>query len=153
MIGLWTWGAPTAPPKPPRVRLAPALPGRSCKHFVKLERSVRLAAIVAVVLALAPAGYAHSLLLSSIPKADAVVDGAPAVTLRFNNRIEKKLSHIRLVSPRGEAQALPVRTGGDVDALEAPLPPLAAGRYRVDWRVLSTDGHVVSGTFAFSVSP
>ena len=110
-----------------------------------------LAALIA--LALPPTAHAHSLLLSSSPKADAVVDGAPAVTLRFNNRIEKKLSHIRLVPPRGQAQALAVRTDGDVDALEAPLPPLATGRYRVDWRVLSTDGHVVSGTFAFSVSP
>ncbi len=106
------------------------------------------------VLAVAPAAHAHSLLLSSVPPADAVVNGATtAVTLRFNNRIEKKLSQIRLVSPRGEAQPLTVRSDGAVDALEAPLPALAAGRYRVDWRVLSTDGHVVSGTFAFSVSP
>ena len=129
------------------MRLAPAEPGRSSKH------SVKLAAIVAFVLALAPAVHAHSLLLSSVPPAGAVVNGAPAVALRFNNRIEKKLSQIRLVSPRGEAQPLTVRTDGALDALEAPLPPLAAGRYRVDWRVLSTDGHVVSGTFAFSVSP
>ena len=129
------------------MRLAPAEPGRASKH------SVRLAAIVALVLAFASAAHAHSLLLSSLPHADAVVNGATAVTLRFNNRIEKKLSQIRLVSPGGEAQPLTVRTGGAVDALEAPLPALAAGRYRVDWRVLSTDGHVVSGTFAFSVSP
>jgi methionine-rich copper-binding protein CopC len=108
---------------------------------------------VVFTLAFAASAHAHSLLLSSVPPAGAVVDGAPAVTLRFNNRIEKKLCQIRLVSPRGEAQALAVRTDGALDALEAPLPPLAAGRYRVDWRVLSTDGHVVSGTFAFSVSP
>jgi copper resistance protein C len=114
-----------------------------------------LALALAAALSLAPvsAARAHSLLLSSVPPADAVVRGAPAVSLRFNNRIEKKLCQIRLVSPAGEAQALPVRAGGALDALEAPLPPLAAGRYRVDWRVLSTDGHVVSGTFAFSVSP
>ncbi len=104
-------------------------------------------------LALASPVHAHSLLLSSMPAADAVVSGPPAVSLRFNNRIEKTLCRIRLVSPRGETQTLAVRNGGAVDALEAPLPPLAAGRYRVDWRVLSTDGHVVSGTFAFSVSP
>ena len=120
--------------------------GRSSKNALTF-----IAAVVA--LALAHEVHAHSLLLASVPKADAVVSGAPAVTLRFNNRIEKKLSQIRLVSPGGEAQPLTVRTGGAVDALEAPLPPLAAGRYRVDWRVLSTDGHVVSGTFAFSVSP
>jgi methionine-rich copper-binding protein CopC len=74
------------------------------------------------------------------------------VTLRFNNRIEKKLSQIRLVPGRGEAQTLPLRTAGAVDTLEAPLPHLGVGRYRIEWRVLSTDGHVVSGAFAFSVT-
>jgi methionine-rich copper-binding protein CopC len=118
-----------------------------------VSRPSSLLATVGLTLSLVSAAHAHSLLLSSVPSAGAVVNGVPVVTLRFNNRIEKKLSRIRLVSPRGEAQALAVRTDGAVDALEAPLPPLAAGRYRVDWRVLSTDGHVVSGTFAFSVSP
>jgi methionine-rich copper-binding protein CopC len=117
---------------------------------------VRVSPLVAAAVlgvAFASAAHAHSLLLSSVPPAGATVDGAPVMTLRFNNRIEKKLSRIRLVPPRGEAQALTVRGDGAVDALEAPLPPLVAGRYRVDWRVLSTDGHVVSGTFDFSVSP
>jgi methionine-rich copper-binding protein CopC len=113
--------------------------------------SLGVAVLLALVL-VSPA-RAHSLLIASVPSADAVVNAAPAVSLRFNNRIEKKLSQIRLVSPRGEAQTLTLRTDGAVDALEAPLPPLATGRYRVEWRVLSTDGHVVSGTFAFSVAP
>ena len=144
-----TWGAPTWPPIPPNVRRAPAKPGRSSTY----SNTLLAAAAFALTLVLASAAQAHSLLLSSVPPAGAVVNGAPVVTLRFNNRIEKKLSRIRLAPPRGEAQALTVRADGAVDALEAPLPPLAAGRYRVDWRVLSTDGHVVSGTFAFSVSP
>ena len=118
-----------------------------------MNRPGFLLAAAALVLAGLSAAEAHSLLLSSVPPAGAVVGGVPAVTLRFNNRIEKKLSRIRLVPSQGEAQTLAVRPDGAVDALEAPLPPLAAGRYRVDWRVLSTDGHVVSGTFAFSVSP
>ena len=116
----------------------------------------RLSALLmtsALALWLAPAATAHSLLIGSFPGADAVVTTAPGVALRFNNRIEKKLSQLRLVPPRGEPQVLPLQTDGAVDALEAPLPPLRAGRYRVEWRVLSTDGHVVSGAFAFSVSP
>jgi len=140
-------GGPYGSLQPPPYAPRPGGAGALLKH------AVTLAAIVAFVLALAPAAHAHSLLLASVPPADAVIDGATAVTLRFNNRIEKKLSQIRLVSPHGEAQPLTVRTDGALDALEAPLPALAAGRYRVDWRVLSTDGHVVSGTFAFSVSP
>ena len=162
MSRIETWGAPTWPPNSsakgatppshspgPNARHAPAEPGRSSNY----PNTLLAATTFVLALVLAPAAHAHSLLLASVPKADAVVSGAPAVTLRFNNRIEKKLSQIRLVPPRGEAQPLTVRTDGAVDALEAPLPGLAAGRYRVDWRVLSTDGHVVSGTFAFSVSP
>lgn len=110
-------------------------------------------AAAALALSLVSSAGAHSLLIASVPSAGAAVNGVPAVTLRFNNRIEKKLSQIRLVPPGGEAQVLPVRVDGAVDALEAPLPPLPPGPYRVEWRVLSTDGHVVSGTFAFSVSP
>jgi methionine-rich copper-binding protein CopC len=112
------------------------------------------AVLAAAVLALMPASAgAHSLLIASTPAADGTVHDTAAVTLRFNNRIEKKLSRIRLVPARGDAQVLPLRGEGAVDILEAPLPRLAAGRYRIEWRVLSTDGHVVSGAFAFSVSP
>ncbi|MGH6689288.1 MAG: copper resistance CopC family protein [Gammaproteobacteria bacterium] len=110
-------------------------------------------AAAALALSLVSPVSAHSLLIASVPPAGAVVDGVPAVVLRFNNRIEKKLSQIRLVPTAGDARVLPVRADGAVDALEAPLPSLAPGRYRVEWRVLSTDGHVVSGAFAFSVSP
>src|SRR5205814_992691 len=110
--------------------------------------------LAVAVLALWPASAAtHSLLLASTPPADGVVNDASAVTLRFNNRIEKKLSRIRLVPAHGETRVLPLRADGAVDTLQAPLPALGAGRYRIEWRVLSTDGHVVSGAFAFSVSP
>jgi len=109
--------------------------------------------LAVVLLALSPASaYAHSLLLASTPPADGVVSEPSAVTLRFNNRVEKKLCRIRLVPAQGEARVLALRGEGAVDTLEAPLPKLAAGRYRIEWRVLSTDGHVVSGAFAFSVS-
>ena len=115
----------------------------------------RLARLLAVaVLALSPStAAAHSLLIASVPAAETVVTDPTAVSLRFNNRIEKKLSQLRLVPARGDAQVLALRAEGAVDTLEAALPRLAAGRYRIEWRVLSTDGHVVSGAFGFSVSP
>ena len=113
-----------------------------------------LLAAGALVVSFASAAGAHSLLTASVPATDAVLASAPQVlALRFNNRIEKKLSQIRLVLAGGQPRALPVRTDGALEVLEAPLPPLAPGRYRVEWRVLSTDGHIVSGTFVFRVSP
>lgn len=112
-----------------------------------------LAAALALVAAV-PAG-AHSLLLESVPPAGATVSASPAqITLRFNNRIEKRLSRIRLVDARGGTRVLPV--SGDperMDELRAPAPALEPGAYRVEWQVLSTDGHVVSGGFPFRVGP
>jgi copper resistance protein C len=114
----------------------------------------RLAApgvLLALVLASPPAA-AHSLLLDSSPAVNATVAAAPAeLRLRFNNRIEKRLSRVRLVNDRGDARDLPVARDGAADSLTAPLAAIPPGRYRVEWQVLSTDGHVVSGRFAFTV--
>lgn len=98
---------------------------------------------------------AHSLLLESFPAAgDSIRTGASPVTLRFNNRIEKSLSRIRLIDGRGKAHALALATvDGPPDRLTATAPSLPPGPYRLEWRVLSTDGHVVRGGFSFRVVP
>jgi methionine-rich copper-binding protein CopC len=113
-------------------------------------------ALAAGALLLGPAvpATAHSLLLEATPAPGAVLAAPPTrVSLRFNNRVEKRLSRVRLVDGRGEAHDLPVRAEGPVDRLESPLPALGAGRWRLDWHVLSTDGHVVSGSVPFRVEP
>jgi methionine-rich copper-binding protein CopC len=110
------------------------------------------AAGAALALALVTIAEAHSLLLESSPPMNAALGSPPTeLRLRFNNRIEKQLSRLRLVNERGEARDLPVAPGGAPDWLTAPLSDVASGRYRVEWQVLSTDGHVVSGRFSFSV--
>lgn len=109
--------------------------------------------LAAVVASAAPAA-AHSLLLDSEPKADATLAAAPArLLLRFNNRIEKRLSRVRLLDERGVARALAVAVDDQtVDRVLADVPALVPGLYRVEWQVLSTDGHVVSGFFKFRVA-
>ena len=112
--------------------------------------------LVAGVLVVGPGlAIAHSLLLASSPEADAVVPAPPSrVSLRFNNRIEKTLSRIRLVDGHGARRDLAVASGDDPpDLVSAAVPRLDAGPYRVEWQVLSTDGHIVSGRFSFRVAP
>ena len=109
----------------------------------------------ALVLAVAGSARAHSLLLESAPGAGAVLAASPReLSLRFNNRIEKKLSTIRLRDEHGAARAVTVLVAdGPVDWLKGTVDALPAGAWRVEWRVLSTDGHVVSGSFSFRVAP
>jgi methionine-rich copper-binding protein CopC len=116
-----------------------------------------LGGFLAAGLVLAAAGPvgAHSLLLESVPAAGATLTTPPhQLMLRFNNRIEKPLSRVRLVNGEGVAQSLDVAVGaGAADRLTATVPPLAPGRWRVEWQVLSTDGHVVYGRFEFQLAP
>lgn len=108
-----------------------------------------------LVLAAAGPAAAHSLLLESAPASGATLTTPPReLMLRFNNRIEKSLSRVRVLDERGAAQTLAV-TGDPsaADRLTASIPPLAPGRWRVEWQVLSMDGHVVAGRFEFRLAP
>jgi methionine-rich copper-binding protein CopC len=119
-----------------------------------LRRAAAAWLAAALVAAAAPPALAHSLLLEASPAPDAVLTLSPdRVTLRFNNRIEKMLSRLTLVGERGQTQPLAVTPGGPPDQLGAPLPFLDPGRWRLDWSVLSTDGHLVSGGYSFRIGP
>ena len=116
--------------------------------------AARWAILAGALLLVAGSAPAHSLLLESSPAAGSVVVASPReLSLRFNNRIEKKLSTIRLLDERGGVRPLAMLADGPADRLTATVPSLDPGAWRVEWRVLSTDGHVVSGSFSFRVAP
>ena len=119
-----------------------------------MTRLVELLLVSALGLGWVAVAACHSLLLESTPAAGSTVAAAPTLSLRFNNRVEKPLSRLRLLDERGGSLSLAMpASGGPVDRLSAPLPPLSPGAYRVEWQVLSTDGHVVSGRFTFRIAP
>ena len=112
------------------------------------------AALAAALLASAIPAAAHSLLLEARPAANSAVSAPTRVTLRFNNRIEKRLSRVTIVEGERMRHDLSVITSeGATDTLTALAPPLVPGAYHVEWQVLSTDGHVVTGRYAFRVVP
>ena len=110
--------------------------------------------LAAALVGVAASAGAHSLLLESVPAPGATLTAPPReLMLRFNNRIEKSLSRIRLLDDAGAARMLVVAVEGAADRLTATVPALAPGRWRVEWQVLSKDGHVVSGRFEFRLAP
>jgi methionine-rich copper-binding protein CopC len=75
------------------------------------------------------------------------------VKLYFSERIEPAYSSVRVVNDRGEQVD---RRDTRVDRanpalLRATLPPLARGKYKVLWRVLSIDADVTEGAFTFTI--
>lgn len=115
----------------------------------------RLALLVsAAALALPAAALAHATLERSTPRDGAVVATAPAaVRLLFDDVVQPAGGDAVVRNDGGSSVlsgAARVARGGHV--LVLPLRrPLRPGDYSVRWRVLSDDGHFVSGVLAFSV--
>jgi copper transport protein len=97
----------------------------------------------------------HAHLIASEPAdGDTITTHPLRVRLVFSEPVEENLGQVLLVDLRGDTRSLvPVRDPSDVHSLIAPLPELAPGGYRVDWRVVSADGHPVKGSFAFYFAP
>ncbi|HKY96574.1 MAG TPA: copper resistance protein CopC [Gemmatimonadaceae bacterium] len=115
---------------------------------------LRPAALALMLVALtARQAQAHASLVSSAPASGAVVTTAPSfIRLVFSEPIVAELSHVMLMTSDHRALTLNVKSDPrEVRAIIAPVSELAAGGYRVDWHIISADGHPVSGTFTFSV--
>lgn len=114
--------------------------------------------LVGLLLAALPtAARAHALLVESTPKQDEVTNAAPAeVVLRFNARIEKGVSRVTLLGPGGDKvklPPLPEDKDGPPDRLRVDLPALKPGAYKLEFRVLASDGHATPGLLRFTVPP
>lgn len=115
------------------------------------------AAALAVLLATPAPAWAHGHLTASQPAAGARLTTAPRVlTLTFSEVPELAVSSLRLVF--AGADSTPVALGtlahaADRHAITAAIDgPLAAGDYVVYWQVAGADGHVVRGSYAFSIA-
>ena len=114
-----------------------------------------LVALVAafVGLVLVSTAFAHSTLIGTTPRADAVVDESPAeVVLEFNEPVETALGSIRVFNAEGERV--------DLDEIRRPSGPEVAvgleddlenGTYTVAWRAISADSDPINGAFVFHV--
>lgn len=118
------------------------------RAFVVLATSLGLVVGVPVL------AYAHATLVSAEPAVSGHVASSPTrIRLLFSEELEPSLGRISLVGADGRVVKLTVAGDPrDVNALIAPIEaPLAAGAYRVTWRVVSADGHPVDGSYVFTV--
>ncbi|MEV7808075.1 copper resistance CopC family protein [Microbispora sp. NPDC088329] len=111
-----------------------------------------LLALLTVMLVATPA-QAHDVLVASDPKDGAVLGAMPAsVTLTFDQAVRRDFARIAVTGPdavhyeQGEIRvdgrnvSVGVRTG------------TPAGAYAIGYRIVSNDGHPVTGTVTFSVT-
>jgi len=118
-----------------------------------MKRSaVAIGLVAAALLSPAAPASAHSELNSVNPAADSVITSSPSsIDLVFNQEINSDFATVNLSdsSQRPWAGTKITVTGSSVTApVTSKLPP---GRYTVAYRVVSADGHPISGQSSFTV--
>ncbi|MCT2085970.1 copper resistance protein CopC [Microbacterium enclense] len=109
-------------------------------------------ALAALLVPAAPA-FAHDELVSSDPSADEVLDALPAqITLTYSADVlaSDGATVIQVTDAAGTSltDGAPTVSG---TAVTQALAGTASGAVTVVWRVVSSDGHPIDGTFAFTV--
>lgn len=98
---------------------------------------------------------AHASIVSSSPASGEPLDEPPdSIRIQFNEPVERAFFSLTVLGPDGERV-----DSGDAridenrsDLLTAGLKTgLPDGAYTVNWKVVSSDGHPISGTFTFLV--
>ena len=106
-----------------------------------------------LLLSTTPACWAHAILMESSPKANSANPGSDlAIRLRFNVRIDGTRSRVVLVTPNGQTSVLQLENQSKPDTLRSHLAKLEPGQYKLEWRVLASDGHMSGGEIPFTVN-
>ena len=105
---------------------------------------------IAFGLALAAAAYAHTPLKTSVPAADASVPAPKTIELTFGGDV--RLTAVSLADAGGAAKHLDAVPTAVASAFSLAIhEPLAPGAYKVVWRAVGGDTHIISGEFGFTV--
>ena len=103
-----------------------------------------------------PTANAHSTLVASIPKGGGELSVLPKfVTLKFNESLlilaDKNPNSITVLSPKGIliSSGTPKVKGNTLSI--SLKTKKATGKFKVTYRVVSADGHPISGEYFFTV--
>ena len=117
---------------------------------------VFIAAVCALTMISITPALAHTALLSSTPRNNAIIQVSPkSFVLNFSEAIttidSKKINSITITGPaKNRVKLRPVQIGKSTLST-TPIEPLASGRYEMKYRVVAKDGHVLTGDIVFTV--
>jgi len=87
----------------------------------------------------------HAIVVAGRPAMNAsVAPGKLEIRLEFNSRIDRQRSRLSLLRPDGTLD-------DSQNVLAANIDATMSGPWKLDWQVLSLDGHITRGTVRFSV--
>jgi methionine-rich copper-binding protein CopC len=122
-------------------------------EMVKKNRNGRLSLLVIALLIVVGFVEGHAILKETSPAANSTVVGPDVpVVLKYNTRVDAKLSKLQLLNPDNSTTDLKIEEQTSPDTLKAKAARLKPGAYRVRWQVLAPDGHISRGELPFTVA-
>jgi methionine-rich copper-binding protein CopC len=123
---------------------------------MKLRISLLLSALFFLPILNSPVAHAHAALESTIPAKGAIVaKTTKMIVMRFAEDIlvlqGKKPNSILVTNSSGKKVSLGNVTIVGAKITTALKMPLSPGKHTVKYRVVSADGHVVAGSYSFTV--
>jgi methionine-rich copper-binding protein CopC len=104
----------------------------------------------AALLSAAAAVYAHAHVTGSVPADHSTGEAPERIELSFSETA--RITALALQRDGQEAHKL-TPPAGAAARFTIPVPRLSPGSYTLSWRVVSDDGHVMTGTLHFIVVP
>lgn len=116
---------------------------------------VRLWVLVFCIFLVSPSTVlSHASLVKSVPARRAqIFKSPPQIQLWFSERLEARFSSLRVIDSSGNRVDLDnaaVDTN-DPKRISVGVKPLVPGQYKIMFRVLSVDGHVVEDEVSFTI--
>ena len=116
------------------------------------SRRTSLVLVLMLVAGAAQVCWAHAILRESTPALNSTVQGPDLdISMRFNVRIDGSRSRVLLVAPDGSTSTLKLASQAKPDILQTRATGLKPGAYKLQWKVLASDGHMSSGEIPFTV--
>ena len=108
---------------------------------------------VLFVLAVPAVAMAHAKMNASVPKDGAIVPaGLSEIELSFSKPLRLTLVHVVRGAEQKEVPVTSELPKSFVNSAKLTVGVLPAGPYEVSWTAVADDGHVMNGSFKFSVS-
>ncbi|MFI6927020.1 copper resistance protein CopC [Nonomuraea spiralis] len=118
-----------------------------------MRRLLTVLLLACAAVGFAPSAQAHNVLVGSDPKDGAALSASPArVTLVFDQAVRQGYAQVGVTGADGSSYADGTAevSAERVSVKVKPLP--AGGSYVVGYRILSADGHPVTGSISFSLA-
>ena len=130
-------------------------PARPAYTEIMLRSS--LAVVVVAAVCVSATVSAHLAVVKTLPAAESTISAPPdRVAVWFSQAPSSRLSRLELRGPNGDdvIELDKPTVSADDQSVAARIPTtLTPGSYTVAWRTAGDDGHVMRGTFTFSVQP